>query len=102
MIQSAGHGLCLVGWQVGRGEDREVRFIPREKPDRDGRGTSVRRGKFPHAGGVAMEGSHGALPGDGDVTDSSLDLSWRPGSATSRLGSPGDKALPSSVPQCLL
>ena len=58
MIQfAAGHGLCLAEWQVGRGEDREVRFVPREKPDRDERGTSERRGEFPRPGGVALEGS---------------------------------------------
>lgn len=57
MIQFAAHGLCLAGWQAGRGEDREVRFIPREKPDRDGRGRSVRRGKLPVLEGWPQSGA---------------------------------------------
>ena len=92
MIQSEGHGLYLRGWQVAKGEDREVRFIPREKPDREGRGTSEPKREIPRPG-VGSRG--GSFPGEGerggspqfgaDVTDCGLDPGWKPGSAASRL-----------------
>lgn len=37
-IQFTGDGSCLKGWQAGKAEDGEVIFIPRKKPDRQGRG----------------------------------------------------------------
>lgn len=49
MIQ--GHGLYLRGWQVAKGEDREMRFIPREKPDREGRGMSEPKREIPPSWG---------------------------------------------------
>lgn len=51
MIPSEGHGLYLGGWQVAKGEDREVRFIPREKSDREGRGTSELKREIPQSWG---------------------------------------------------
>ena len=60
MIQSEGHGLYLRGWQVAKGEDREVRFIPREKPDREGRGTSEPKREIPP--------SWGGEPGGGEFS----------------------------------
>lgn len=72
----------LVSWRVtlGKGEDREVRFIPREKPDREGRGRCERKREIPLPGGVAgqgaMEPSGGWRKGKsqlwGDMTDSAL------------------------------
>lgn len=68
MIQSEGHGLYLRGWQVAKGEDREVRFIPREKPDREGRGTSEPKREIPRPGvgsrGIVFQGrvKGGAVP----------------------------------------
>lgn len=79
MIQSEGHGLYLGGWQVAKGEDREVRFIPREKSDREGRGTSEPKREIPQSWGrepgrgISQGRVRGGSPQFGaDMTASSL------------------------------
>lgn len=53
----------LEGGRAGKAEDREVRFIPREKPDREGRGMSeLRRVIPPPWRGQGKAGGQGGEP----------------------------------------
>lgn len=94
---------------VGKGEDREVRFIPRKKPDSEGRRMSESKKETPSflegwPGRGATEPFHNRVKGKslwGDVTDSvpwsHRDLALLPPSWAAL-----DKTLHSSKPQCLL
>lgn len=76
MIQFAGHGLCLAGWQIGKGEDRKVRFIPREKTETGGERLREEGNSLSWGGGGGwwrgIEGATELFPGDGDITDGAL------------------------------
>lgn len=85
-----------------------MRFIPREKPDGEGRRHLREEGKSPIPEGWPRTGATenfqetgkgGKAPVPGAGTDSMVAPGRRPGSATSRMVSPVDEALYSSMPQ---